>query len=173
LNFSRPTELTLSLVNLDKLFAHVLELSSSTLTERGIAIEMDLSKLAPRSNGRADSLQLRGDPDLISQVLYGLILNASQAVAHGGAIAVRACKKDGGIDLELVDDGPGVAREDVGKIFEPFFTTKASGTGLGLPMARRIVELHGGQIQYVEDAGIGEQGRGACFRMHLPLEDAA
>jgi signal transduction histidine kinase len=102
-----------------------------------------------------------------------LIVNASEAVGAGGHITARARVVGHAVDLELADDGPGVEDEDLPHIFEPFFTTKAKGTGLGLPMAQRIIEMHGGELDYVPDTGAGERGRGACFRVRLPLEVAA
>jgi signal transduction histidine kinase len=164
LDFARPAQPRPSLVGIDRLCERAFDLSAETLGERRISISMELEP---------GLKALRADPDLISQVLYGLILNASQAVDEGGHIAARARRASDAVELELADDGPGVGEPDVDKIFEPFYTTKATGTGLGLPMALRIVEMHGGELHYVRDRGLGTDGRGACFRVRLPLEEAA
>lgn len=68
----------------------------------------------------------------------------------------------------LADDGPGVADEAIDHLFEPFCTTKSGGTGLGLSMATQVVTAHGGTLDYVARAGLGPNGRGACFTLTLP-----
>jgi signal transduction histidine kinase len=73
----------------------------------------------------------------------------------------------------VADDGPGVSPAQRQAIFEPFVTTRPRGTGLGLPMALRIAESHGGTLAYVADAGLGPGGAGACFRVEIPRQGAA
>jgi len=82
-------------------------------------------------------------------------------------VALRARIGDG-VRFEVADDGPGLTSERAAQVFEPLFTTKARGTGLGLPMAARIAEAHGGALEWVPRGGLGPDGRGACFRLSLP-----
>lgn len=110
---------------------------------------------------------LTGDPDLLIQVILTLLENAIQATP-GGHIEVALQ----GHELLVADDGPGVDPEIVDKVFAPFVTTRAGGTGLGLAMAARVAEAHGGTVTLREGAGLGPGGRGACFVLALPGGDA-
>jgi len=112
------------------------------------------------------------DPHLLRQVLLNLIKNAQDAIREsgvGGRISVRTGRLGGTFLIEVRDDGPGVPVESAGEIFEQFFTTKPSGrgTGLGLPICRKILEDHGGEIRLAE-AGV----RGAVFELRLPVPAA-
>ncbi|HVZ31047.1 MAG TPA: ATP-binding protein, partial [Polyangiaceae bacterium] len=112
------------------------------------------------------------DPSLIEQALINLVINARDAMPQGGTVTLttRALERPEGtlVELEVRDDGPGMAPEVKSRIFEPFFTTKGErGTGLGLPTVLGTVEQHGGSVE-VES----ERGKGACFRLHLPAADA-
>ena len=101
----------------------------------------------------ATESEIAGDEVQIRQVFVNLIMNAIQAIGGGGgSIEIRTQSRDGTLEIEIADDGPGVPEAMVDEIFRPFFTTKerGSGTGLGLPTARRICELHGGGIDLVE-----------------------
>ncbi|PCC71600.1 Signal transduction histidine kinase [Nannocystis exedens] len=123
--------------------------------------------------GRLDAAEgdgpaLRGDPDLLAQLVYGLALNAAQAIGDGGRIELRVRRRGEAVELLVRDDGPGVAPEHAARLFEPFFTTKKTGTGLGLATAARIAEAHGGALELVPGAGLGPEGRGACFCVRLP-----
>src|SRR5438876_1223134 len=107
--------------------------------------------------------QLGADGDLICQVLLGLLANAAEAAPSGGEVALAAAAADGGVEIAVADSGPGVPPELRARIFEPFFTTRPRGTGLGLAVARQIVEAHGGRIE------VGERtGGGARFTLRLP-----
>lgn len=110
---------------------------------------------------------LRGDPDLLAKLVYGLVLNAAQAVGEGGRVELHLRRRGGVRELLVRDDGPGVAPEHAARLFEPFFTTKAGGTGLGLATAARIAEAHGGALELVPGGGLGPSGRGACFCVRL------
>ena len=100
---------------------------------------------------------------LYKSLLVGLLSNAVEATPPGGEITVRAQAADGGIELAVADRGAGIAPELRSRVFEPFFTTRPNGTGLGLAVARQIVEAHGGRID-VRD----RPGGGACFTIRLP-----
>jgi signal transduction histidine kinase len=106
----------------------------------------------------------------LRQVISNLITNAIEAVAEGGRILV-GCRsagsgKDSEVEIVVADDGHGIKPGDLSRIFEPFFTTKpGTGTGLGLWVAKEIVERHGGRIEVVPRAD-GEPG--AEFSILLP-----
>jgi two-component system sensor histidine kinase HydH len=163
LSFSRPAELRRHTVSIDAVIERALALASDELRQRRIALEREPSANVP---------PLRADPDLVSQVIYDLLCNASEALGEGGRIAVRTARTREGVCIEIADSGAGVAPELASQLFEPFFTTKATGTGLGLPMAERIAQAHGGTLAFVPGRGLGPGGRGACFRLQLPLEAA-
>jgi nitrogen fixation/metabolism regulation signal transduction histidine kinase len=107
---------------------------------------------------------VRADRDQVVQVLVNLLDNARAAAGAAGTVVVRVGPTpEGGAFLEVEDDGPGIAAADRERIFEPYFTTKGAGTGLGLPIARRIAEEHGGRLEVAS-----APGRGARFRLTLP-----
>jgi signal transduction histidine kinase len=97
---------------------------------------------------QADPLTLETDPDLLKQVLLNLLRNAVEAAAGGPDAEVRLSVSPGrgGTVIAVEDNGPGIAESVRGRLFEPFNTTKASGTGLGLPIAKRLTEALGGRI---------------------------
>ena len=110
-----------------------------------------------------EDVMLTADPQLIRAALLNLLLNAAQAMDGRGRIAVNIARVGNHCTIEIRDSGPGVPPELHDRVFEPFFTTKARGGGLGLPIARRTAELHGGTLTL--DAA--ETG-GATFTMALP-----
>lgn len=98
---------------------------------------------------------LRIDRTLISRALTNLIENAIQAMPQGGTVAIRAWLADAGVALDVRDTGVGMDLEAAGRAFEPYFSTKTGGSGLGLPNAKRYVELSGGSISLVSAPGEG------------------
>ncbi|HEX7980734.1 MAG TPA: HAMP domain-containing sensor histidine kinase [Gemmatimonadaceae bacterium] len=112
-----------------------------------------------------NAVDVRGDPVLLEWALEVLVKNSIDALAgRGGVITLAAEPRgDGGACLRVADDGPGIPRELRGRIFEPGFSTKTSGWGIGLSLARRIVEEnHGGTLQ------LAPVDRGAAFEIILP-----
>src|SRR5690606_30493013 len=103
------------------------------------------------------------DPARFHQVLTNLLRNAWQSSPAGRPPVARVACDGKELVISIRDYGPGLPAEARDRIFDPFFTTRTNGTGLGLPVARRIVELHGGRIT-AEDAPDG----GAVFSIHLP-----
>lgn len=111
----------------------------------------------------ADLPMVEVDRELIKQGLLNLLLNAVQAMPQGGTITLQAVPEPGAIAVSVIDTGPGISPDLRSRIFEPFFTTRSGGSGLGLPLLRRIVEAHGGEVQ-VES----EPGHGTKFTVRLP-----
>jgi hypothetical protein len=89
---------------------------------------------------------LKADAELIRATVVNLLLNAAQAMAGQGRIAIQLARSPEGATIEIHDSGPGIPPEVRAQVFEPFFTTKARGGGLGLPIARRTAERHGGNL---------------------------
>jgi signal transduction histidine kinase len=110
-----------------------------------------------------ESLMVLADEGQLSQVLGNLVKNAVEASPGGGALHLRCNVEGSSLVFEIEDEGAGPPVES-DRIFEPDFTTKSAGTGLGLPICRRIVEDHGGSIELVV-----ARGSGACFRLRWPL----
>jgi two-component system sensor histidine kinase HydH len=105
----------------------------------------------------------RLDPERMRQVLENLLRNALEASPEPERVAARIGVEDGALVIAVRDRGAGLPPGEEGRVFEPFFTTRARGTGLGLAVARRIVELHGGSI-----SARNAEGGGAEVRIVLP-----
>ncbi len=147
-------------VDLVEVCADALRQTAPLALAAGVAVETDLATAA-----------VLGDRDRLVQVLANLCRNAIEAVADHQPprrIAVRCAAVDGRAIVEVRDNGPGIATDDLPRLFEPFRTTKSSGTGLGLPIARRLVEAHRGELT-VHSA----PGQETVFRVALPLRSGA
>jgi signal transduction histidine kinase len=105
------------------------------------------------------------DPKLIKQTLLNLMINGTQAMSKGGEMILTVGQNDGAATIEVMDTGPGIPADAVQRIFQAYYSTKKGGTGLGLPMAKRIAEEHGGQLSVQS-----EQGKGSKFTLRLPLK---
>jgi signal transduction histidine kinase len=115
-----------------------------------------------------EPLPIKGDHVQIQQVLVNLIVNAADAMSHvphaERTVAISTARDGDSAVLSVSDAGPGIPVAMLNDIFEPFFTTKSEGMGMGLSIARTIIEAHGGQLSAENEAG-----RGAIFRLRLPL----
>ena len=109
-------------------------------------------------------LVITADEALIKAAVVNLLLNAGQAMNGRGRIAVSVAQQDRNCVLQVADSGPGIPPADRERVFEPFFTTKARGGGLGLPIARRTAELHGGALALA----CPPEG-GAVFMLTVPV----
>jgi PAS domain S-box-containing protein len=113
-------------------------------------------------------VELTADADMIRATLVNLLLNAAQAMNARGRISISITHNEHQCTVEIRDSGPGIPSELQERIFEPFFTTKARGGGLGLPIARRTAELHGGTLVLTcPDTG------GSAFTLTLPVHALA
>lgn len=148
----KPTELRAVLDSLATLVA-----SEARAKEVSIHVEAAPDLPAPET-----------DENLLRTAMLNLLLNAIQSSPGPGDVIVRAAADGTRLVLEVEDEGPGIPRERWEEIFQLFYTTKPGGTGLGLPIARRLVESLRGTLEVCE-----KEGTGACFRLVLPLEGAA
>jgi signal transduction histidine kinase len=155
LAFARPLQLQTRPTAIPEVVARALTLAGAEFTSKRVRLAHDEPAGLPL---------VQADGDLVCQVLVGLLANAAEATPAGGDVVVRARASNGTVELAVADSGPGIAPELRGRVFEPFFTTRANGTGLGLAVARQIVEAHGGRID------VGERpGGGACVTLWLPV----
>lgn len=161
LQFARPTEPNLVTVESAEVLAAVQQLLAPTLAKNRIRLQ---------SSAAADT-QVRTDPAQLKQVLINLVQNAADAVGHDGAVTLRAFRGHRRLSehlrevviIEVEDTGSGISPEVEKRLFDPFFTTKDTGTGLGLSIAARLVEKHGGALQYQTRIG-----HGTVFGVVLP-----
>jgi two-component system sensor histidine kinase FlrB len=100
-------------------------------------------------------LSVRGDAAALEQLFLNLLLNAAQSLDDGGTVRVAVEDGDGVVRVAVRDAGRGMSPEVRARLFEPFYTTRADGTGLGLPLARRIARAHGGEIDVESAPGAG------------------
>jgi signal transduction histidine kinase len=165
LNFARPSEPELEVINTQSLLHEVHALMASSLEARSLQLV-----LAP-----GDDLFVSADAAHLKQVLINLVRNAAEAIDREGVITLRTRANEARLHgqlrevaiLEVADTGCGIPPEVEKHLFDPFFSTKEIGTGLGLSIAARIVEKHGGAIQYQTRVG-----HGTTFGIVLPQAPA-
>ncbi len=138
LEFARPRPPQLKPTNLQRLMEEVCGLVSEFTSGRNVATRCSSMPL---------TATISLDPDQVKEVLLNLVMNASEAMQPGGTIEVWAEEKQDAVVINVKDEGPGVAEEDLQRIFDPFYTTKPAGTGLGLSISHRIMEQHHGRIE--------------------------
>jgi signal transduction histidine kinase len=163
LSFARPADPKLELLAADTLLREVQGLMSTSLESRGVQVVVE-----PKSE-----LHIRADSGHMKQVLINLVHNGADAIVGAGTVTLRARaaraslggRETDAVVLEVSDTGKGIPPEVEKRLFDPFFSTKETGTGLGLPIAARIVEKHGGVLQYQP-----RPGQGTTFGVVLPRE---
>ena len=152
--FARPLVPKRQVVPLQALATRTRSLAGPMLSEHPIEFRVQL-------HDRDADLDV--DPDLVCQVLIGLLGNAAELMRDGGSVTLSSRQLDDGrVELRISDDGPGIPSELRERIFEPFFTTREGGSGLGLAVARQIVEAHEGTIE-----AAAAEGGGAEFRLQF------
>jgi len=162
LAFARPAEPRFATLKATEPMRELLPLLQPELSQSNIELKQEFL---------ADPL-IWADASQLKQVLINLVKNAADAVGHNGTITLRTRTETRGRGprattravLEVQDTGPGIPPEVQPRLFDPFFTTKAGGTGLGLSIAARILEKHGGRLEYTTTAH-----RGTTFRLVLPI----
>jgi signal transduction histidine kinase len=153
LQISRPSTQALGALDLEAQVARVEQLLRYQYRRKGVRLDLQCPS----------GLWVRGSADELGQVLLNLLLNALDASPAQSTVTLRAW--DDGKNsayVQVTDQGPGIAPQNLARLFEPFFTTKAGGNGLGLATSLRIIESFGGSLRAVPGPG------GACFEIRLP-----
>jgi signal transduction histidine kinase len=145
LRFARPPRLNIERLAVAPLVTDLTAFIAAEYTKKGVGLDIDL--------GGADTAWVDGFQ--LKQALLNLLLNALQATPPGGHVVVRTSGGEDRLVLAISDDGEGMSSETCGKAFTPFFTTREEGTGLGLPLVRRIAEQHQGTIEISSVEGQG------------------
>jgi signal transduction histidine kinase len=155
LKFARPDELKLQPVRLAALISDIQTSVAPDAERRHITMKVECPDTLPEINA---------DPGMLSQALLNLALNACQAMPDGGTLklACRAASRRR-VEVDIEDTGVGIPPEHLGKIFDLYFTTKDQGSGIGLSMVYRIVQLHDGEVEVQSTPG-----RGTRFRLIFP-----
>ena len=158
LDTARPKAPQFRVTDLAGTAEHAVLFARQQAVTKRISIEFEVTDALP---------PVEHDPNQINQVLLNLLLNAIQSMDKPGTIRVSLQQEDDAVAIVVADEGKGIAPEHLPNIFRPFFTTKGHGTGLGLSLARRMVESHGGTIT-VEST----LGKGTSFTVLLPVRRA-
>ena len=155
LKFARPDELKLQPVHLGALISDIQTSVTPEADRRHITMKVECPETLPEINA---------DPGMLSQALLNLALNACQSMPDGGTLKLscRATSRRR-VEIDVEDTGVGIPPEHLGRIFDLYFTTKDQGSGIGLSMVYRIVQLHDGEVEVQSTPG-----RGTRFRMIFP-----
>lgn len=157
LRMAAPKPHAMAPVNVQAVLDLSLRLLDHQVQGRSITVKRDFSA--------APETVVRGDESRLQQAFMNLLLNAIEAMGHGGKLTVATGIADGFMKILIQDTGAGISTENFSHIFDTFFTTKKNGTGLGLAISRRVVEEHNGVIEVQS-----EYGRGSTFTIRLPLK---
>ena len=152
--FARLPRPTMGDINIREIIEDSIQMFSALIETRNIRLERELT----------DAI-IHGDPELIKQVIMNLIVNAIQAMPDKGIIRIHMNVDKGNVIIDFSDSGRGIKKEYLEKIFDPFFSTKDKGTGLGLTIASKIMQSHGGFIMVSS-----EEGKGSTFSLCFPMK---
>jgi signal transduction histidine kinase len=141
-----------------------MELTAAEMLENGVQVTVE----AP-----PEPLMVRVDGELMQQAVLNLILNGMQAMRDGGRMRVSLRRDHQFAVVEVADEGEGIPPELLPRIFELYFTTKPKGSGIGLAMTYRILQLHGGAMDVRSNADAASAERGTTFTFRLPLAGGA
>jgi len=158
-DFTRPVELRLSDMDLRKVVEDVVMLASPAAEKHNVMIERET---AP------DALPVRIDADLVKQAVLNIVLNGLQAMPNGGTLRLTVRREGDGAMIGVRDQGAGIPDNIRDKIFNLYFTTKSGGSGIGLAMAYRVVQLHHGSVEFSTIID-----HGTTFYLRFPLAEIA
>ena len=162
LDFASPSGRERNVIEVSALVGDVLTLAQPPAQERGVHLIFTAAK---------GSLSVIGDGDQLKRALLNIVLNGVQAMPHGGNLTVTASPafSEGGlaVNITVQDTGSGISPHNLKRVLEPFFTTRQEGTGLGLALAKKTAEAHGGLLR-IESSPLS----GTCVTLCLPVQAA-
>ncbi|WP_047488190.1 ATP-binding protein [Terriglobus sp. TAA 43] len=165
-DFSRPMEPTFLEQDLLPIVQAVVQLVAAEAEKANIAITI--------ADGTPDiSLRVVADAELLRQAFLNIALNAMQAMPGGGAVQIQLSRERGSAVVSIRDSGSGIPPEKLDRIFDLYFTTKPTGSGIGLALTYRIIQLHRGVIAVASDADTASPTHGTTFTLRLPLANRA
>ncbi len=154
LDYGKPLKMNIQPTNVDLVLKGVVDLVRAKAASEKIAIVEKYDFLP----------DMMLDMELMKTCVFNIVTNAFQAMPEGGTLTLQTGKDNGCFILDISDTGAGISQENVDRIFEPFFTTKTNGLGLGLAITKRIVEEHGGSLEFAS-----RENEGSNFSIRLPL----
>jgi signal transduction histidine kinase len=146
LSYARPTSPVVEKIQANECIEKTLSMLAQQLREKNISIRKSFAE---------EHTYIVADKQQFQQVLWNVILNALQAMENGGTLSIRSTVGNAAVLFSVSDTGNGIARELLENVFKPFYSTKSKGTGLGMTITKRIVELHGGTISLASEIGKG------------------
>ena len=155
LDASRRTRVISSNVLINQVIDNAIETFSPQIEARKIQVDRRYHCIPP---------PITADSDELEQIFTNLFLNALDAMGRGGRLTIEVFEKDGKVVVRVTDSGAGIDAELIPSIFEPFFSTKERGTGMGLPVAKRIARMYEGSME-VENSS----PEGTTFRLEFPV----
>jgi len=155
LDYARPHKLQTKKISLIPVLQKAMSLIKMDAESLGIRMETDFAENLPL---------VEADQDKLNQVFLNLFLNSIQAMENGGLLKVKTCYENDSIICSITDTGCGIDPQYTSRVFDPYFTTKNNGTGLGLSLSAKIMEEHGGSIEFESSAG-----KGTIVKVGLPV----
>ena len=156
-DLTRPKEISLAAIELNTLLRDAVGRLEAEWSAKGITFALNLSGALP---------EVRGDEELLRQAFTNIVLNACQAMREGGGVSMTTeLETDGVVKVTVSDTGAGMSAADMDQVFAMYYTTKPGGSGIGLPLVRRVVDMHSGDIQI-----LSQVGRGTSVIVRLPVE---
>ena len=157
LDFTKPVDLRLVDVDLRRLTEEVAMLASPEAARHGVMVQTDLPP---------EPLPVKVDADLVKQAVLNIANNGIQAMPDGGTLLIAGRRDDDIVQIDITDQGGGIPPEVGEKVFNLYFTTKKSGTGIGLAMSYRVMQLHNGDVNFES-----RPGEGTTFHLRFPAQE--
>jgi signal transduction histidine kinase len=159
LDFTRPVEMKSTELQVDAFVSELVELARPQAQAVGVTVSADL---------HASEATIVADSDLLKQAALNIVVNAIEAMPQGGELRFESLLGSEEAEIRISDSGAGIPPDNRDKIFQLYFTTKKKGSGIGLAMTFRIVQLHNGKIEFSS-----EPGKGTTFILRFPLEGSS